>query len=105
MTAVYDDSAPSRTMVFEWAHRFKNGQLNIKHSLRSGRSISATDEKNVKVVENLVVEDRRITIQKIAEILGISSGSVRGILHDHLHMTKVCSTWVPHLHMMGYLNL
>ena len=99
MTAVYGDSAPSCTMVFEWAHRFKDGQLNIKDSLRSGRSISAMDEKNIKVVENLVVEDRRITIQKIAEILGISSGSVRGILHDHLHMTKVCSTWVPHLLM------
>ena len=97
MTAVYGDSAPSPKMVFEWGHRFKNGQLNIKDSLRSCRSISATDEKNIKVVENLVVEDRRITIRKIAEILRISSGSVRGILHDHLHMIKVCSTWLPHL--------
>ena len=59
--------------------------------------ISATDERTIKAVENLVVEDRRITIQEIAEILGISSGTVHGILHDHLHMTKVCSTWVPHL--------
>ena len=92
MTAVYGDSAPSCTMVFEWVHHFKNGQLNIKDSLRSGRSISATDEKNTKVVENLVVEECRITIQKIAEFLGISNSSVRGILHHHLHMTKVCST-------------
>ena len=97
MTAVYGDSAPSRTMVFEWARRFKDGQLNIEDSPRSGRPISATDEKNIKAIENLVVEDRRITIQEIAEILGISSGTVHGILHDHLHMTKVCSTWVPHL--------
>ena len=86
-------------MVFEWARRFKNGQLNIEESPRSGRPISATNEKNIKAVENLVVEDRRITIQKIAEIRSILSGTVHGILHDHLHMTKVCSTWVPHLLM------
>ena len=97
MTAVYGDSAPSRTMVFEWARRFKDGHLNIEDSPRSGRPISAIDEKNIKAIENLVVEDRRITIQEIAEILGISSGTVHEILHDHLHMTKVCSTWIPHL--------
>ena len=72
MIAVYGgDSAPSRTMLFEWARRFKNGQLNIEDSLRSGLPIRATDEKHIKAVENLVVEDRRITIQEIAESLGI----------------------------------
>ena len=36
MTAVYGNSSPSRTMVFEWARLFKNGQLNIEESQRSG---------------------------------------------------------------------
>ena len=97
MTAVYGDSAPSCTMVFEWALRFKNGQLNIEVSSRGGRLISATNEKNIKPVGNLVVEERQITIQEIAEFLGISSSTVHDILHDHLHMTKVYSTWVPRL--------
>ena len=72
MTAVYGDSAPSRTMIFEWARRFKDGQLNIEDSPRSGRPISATDEKNIQAGEKLVVEERRITIHEIAEILRIS---------------------------------
>ena len=42
MTVVYGDSAPSHTMVFEWARRFKNGQLNIKDIPKSGRPTSAT---------------------------------------------------------------
>ena len=96
MTAVYGSSAPSHTILFEWARRFKNEQLNIEDT-PSGRPISVTDEKNIKAVGNLVVEDRRITIQGIAEILDISSGTVYGILHDHLHMTIVCLTWAPHL--------
>ena len=97
MIAIYVDSAPSRTIVFEWARRFRNRQLNIENSPSSGRTISATDERTIRAVENLVIEDRRITIQAIAEILSISSGTVHGTLHDRLHMTKVCSTWVPHL--------
>ena len=32
MTAVYGDSTPSRTMVFECARRFKSRQLNIEES-------------------------------------------------------------------------
>ena len=72
-------------MVFEWARRFKNEQLNIEDSPRSRRPISATDEKNSKAVEKLVIEDHRITIQEIAVFLGISSVTVHGILHDHLH--------------------
>ena len=89
MTAVYGDNVPSRTILFEWARRFKSSQLNIEDRRRSAQPISAIDEKNIKAGENLVVGDRRTIIQKIAEILG---GTVRGILHDHLHMTKVCST-------------
>ena len=76
-------------MLFEWTRRFKNGQFNIESRRRSAQPISATDEKNIKAGENLVVEDCRTIIQKIAEILG---GTVHGILHDHLHMTRVCST-------------
>ena len=87
MTAVYGDSAPSRTMVFEWARRFKNRQLNIEDSPNSEQTISATDERTIRPVENLVIEDRRITIQAIAEFLSISSGTAHGILHDHLRMT------------------
>ena len=97
MTAVYGDSGSSRTMLFEWARPFKNGKLKIEDRPRSGPPISATNDKNIKAVEKLVVEDRQITIQEIAEILGISSSTVHGILDDHLHMTKVYSAWIPRL--------
>ena len=86
MTTVYGDSAPSPTIVFEWTRRFKNKQLNIEDSPSSGRIISATGERTIRAIEDLVIENRRITIQAIAEILSISSGTVHGILHDHLHM-------------------
>ena len=91
MVVVYGDNALSRTTVFEWARRFKVGQLIIEDGPRSGRPITTTDEQTIQAVESLVIEDRRITIQQIANTLGISTGTVHGILHDQLHMTKVCA--------------
>ena len=34
MVVVYGDHTPSRTAVFEWVRRFKNGQLNIEDNPR-----------------------------------------------------------------------
>ena len=41
------------------------------------------------------MEDRSITQRQIAEILAVSQPVVHAILHDHLHMKKVCTKWVP----------
>lgn len=94
---VYGDDAPSRTTVFEWARRFKDGQFTIEDGPRSGRPSTATDDQTIEAVESLVIEDRRITIQQISDILRSSTGTVHNILHEQLRMTKFCSTWVPHL--------
>ncbi|CAF1533617.1 unnamed protein product, partial [Rotaria sp. Silwood1] len=106
MVVVYGDHAPSRTRVFEWAHRFKDGRLNKLDPLRipiflknrnRRPAITATDDQTVKAIESLIIEDRRITIHQIADAVGISTDTVDGIIHDQLHMTKVSARWVPHL--------
>ncbi len=76
------NSAPSRTTVFEWVRRFKDRQLNIEDSPRSGRAITAANDQTIKAVESLIIEECRITIQQIADILIISTGTVYGIIHD-----------------------
>ncbi|CAF3527620.1 unnamed protein product [Rotaria sp. Silwood1] len=80
MVVVYGDYVPSRTTVFEWIRRFKDGQLNVEDSPKCGRPITTTDDQTIKAVECLIIEDRRITIQQIADALGISTGTV----HDKL---------------------
>ena len=67
MVVIYGGHAPSPTTVFEWAHRFKDEQLNIEDSPRCARSISTTNNnETVKDIESLIIEGRRITIQQIA---------------------------------------
>ena len=48
-----------------------------------------------KKVRDLVYSDRRIQVEKIAQALGISYGSVSTILHDRLGMRKLTARWVP----------
>ena len=67
MVVIYGDHAPSPTTVFEWAHRFKDEQLNIEDSPRCAQSITATNNNGtVKDIESLTIEGRQITIQQIA---------------------------------------
>ena len=48
-------------------------------------------------VEQMVMEDRRLTVKQIAANAGISIGSVDTILHVHLKMQKVSARWVPRM--------
>jgi len=48
-------------------------------------------------VEQMVMEDRRLTVKQIAANAGISVGSVDTILNDDLKMRKVSVRWVPRM--------
>ena len=48
-------------------------------------------------VEQMVVEDRPLTVKQIAANAGISAESVDTILHDDLKMRKVSARWVPQM--------
>ena len=45
----------------------------------------------------IVMEDRRIKVREIDEIVGILVGAVHKILYEKLEMKKICARWVPRL--------
>ena len=55
----------------------------------------STSPENIEKVHKLVIENRRISLYELEEATGISYGSIHNILHDELHMSKVCARWVP----------
>ncbi|XP_063387179.1 histone-lysine N-methyltransferase SETMAR-like [Cydia fagiglandana] len=95
MAIIYGASGPSYATVKKWSRLFKLGRESIEDDPRSGRPISVVTEENVAKVKKLVLEDRRIKVWQIAEVLGISKERVGEILHEHLHMSKVSARWVP----------
>ncbi|KAJ8962487.1 hypothetical protein NQ318_000875 [Aromia moschata] len=83
---VYGDECLSRTQVFEWFKRFKEG----RETTEDGPSTSKTNE-NIETIGKLIREDRRLSIRGFAEITGIDKECVRQILHESFNMRKVCA--------------
>lgn len=93
----YGEDALPRATVFRWFKDFKEGRLVCVKQGGPGVSASAVTEVNINTAAVIVREDRRITLRNLSEVLRISYGSVFTIMHDHLHMTRVCARWVPRL--------
>jgi predicted XRE-type DNA-binding protein len=57
----------------------------------------ARDFNNIEIIDEineLILEDRRISAKSIAEQLGISRERVRSIIHEDLDMRKLSVKWV-----------
>jgi hypothetical protein len=75
--------------------------IGIHQQLSLTCIVGVMDVKNVRFedmiarVEQMVMDDRRLTVRQIAANAGISVGSVDTILHDDLKLRKVSAGWVP----------
>lgn len=92
---VYREECMSRTRVFEWHKRFKEGREDIEDDPRPGRPSTSKTDENIEKIGKVIREDRRLSIRAVAETVGIDKESVRQILHDNFNMRKVCSKMVP----------
>jgi len=86
LTKVYGDQCLSRTKVFEWFKKFKEGREVVGDDPKSGRPSTAKTQENVEKVARIVRGERRPSIRAISELTNINKESVRQILHDNLGM-------------------
>ena len=70
---VYGECTMSRTRLFEWHRRFKEGREEVEDDHRSGRPSTSRKDKNVERVRQKVRSDRRLTVRMIADELGMNS--------------------------------
>jgi hypothetical protein len=52
----------SHTEVYEWTEKFKNGVTSVDDSPRPGPAIT---EDNIAAVENVIRENRRVTVKEV----------------------------------------
>ena len=82
--------------VRQWVKHFKDGNMRIQDQPRSGRPQTASTEPNKKRVDEIIKEDRGVTLDAIAEKLGIGHSAVQEIIGS-LGYWKICARWVPRL--------
>lgn len=92
LKAVYGDDAVDRSTVNRWVIKFRGcepGKAIIVDETRSGRPITATDDKHRKLVDDLIQNDRRITQKRITNHIGISKERVGFIIeHSSTHLAR-----------------
>lgn len=86
----------SRSLVFKWHERYRNGRESIEDDVRCGRP-PVVKPSAVDQVREMILQDRRLTIRSIAERLGVSFAVVQEIITRDLNMSKVSARWVPRL--------
>jgi len=89
------EHAPSYATVKNWVAQFKHGDFSTCDAPRPGRPKTVTSPEIIYQIHELILEDRRISANSIAEQLGISRERVGSIIHEDLNMRKLSAKWVP----------
>jgi len=67
MLATLGDNTPAYSVVKSLLAKFKRGRNSVEDEHRSGRAKDTASTKNVQIVNDMLKEDRRLTIRHIAE--------------------------------------
>ena len=67
----------------------------MKHAEGAGPHSTSTSEEKTMQVQQMILANRRITIDEIAQSLQISFGSAQEIIHEIFGYNKVSARWVP----------
>ncbi len=83
--------------IYHWIGQFQGGHvqlvdLDCAPKRRTGRS-----RQNIRTVESLVAQDRRITLPRLQVQTGLSVTTLHRILTKDLHLSKRCAKYVPHM--------
>jgi len=78
-----------------WVTQFKRGDFSTCDAPRSGRPKTVTIPEIIDQIHELILEDRRISAESIAEQLGILRERVGSIIHEDLDIQKLSAKWVP----------
>ncbi|UYV76704.1 hypothetical protein LAZ67_14001830 [Cordylochernes scorpioides] len=75
MKNIYGESCLSQKNIYKWVNEFKNGRITCTDIERPGRPSVTATPSTINAVENLILEDRKISIFTIADNLNISYGT------------------------------
>jgi histone-lysine N-methyltransferase SETMAR len=97
LRAVLGNLAPSSATIKRLVVEFRRGRERLEDAPRAGRPSTAVNHEKLDEINDLIKENRRISIDELCAMTGVSRGSVSTIIHDFLGMSKVSARWVPRM--------
>lgn len=94
---VFGDRTLSKTAVRKWHKQFSSGRTMTKDEKRSGWPRSTRTPEAVQAVTAQLGQDRRQTVQQLAEEVGVNKSTLHTILKKDLNLSKVTPKFVPRL--------
>jgi hypothetical protein len=79
LRGVCGDVCIGATSVRRWVKHFKDGNMDITDQSRCGRQRTDATERNKQKVDELIRQDRRITVRESAAQLGVGHHAVQQI--------------------------
>ena len=98
VTSIFGESTVSKKTIYRWVSSFNHGRTSISDNMHTGRPTSAVTNSNISKIRELLKIDGRLSVQKIANTIGISTGSVFTIiLKSKLNFKKnMCEMYTPY---------
>lgn len=96
LKSAYDSQAPSYEFVLKWVHLFETGRENIEDDPRSGRPTTSLTTENIELVREIIEGNPYVTYNEIEALTSLYPPTIHSIIHEHLHLRKVTSRFVPH---------
>ena len=98
LDSILGESSPSFTTLKYWMAEFKRGRTICQDDHRSGRPNEVTTTEMVKKINKMVLDDRRLKMRELADMVGIiSKSAVHRILTENLDMRRLCAKWASRL--------
>jgi transposase len=95
----YGEDSLKRSTDFKWVQRYREGRKDPTDNKRSGRPSTSRSDENIGRVHSLLLSDRRMTVQMIADELQIGKTSVYSILMEDLEIKKdLCRDYAKTAH-------
>jgi hypothetical protein len=91
MEVQYGDACLSVQQVYKWTGKFMNGISSVTDCPRPGQAHTVVTPVGIAAVEDIVKENRHVTVNEIAAHRDMSRGSAHRIVRDVLQFRKVFS--------------
>jgi transposase len=95
LQAQFGEECFSQARVYSWAKSFKEGRDHVENEPHAQRPRTYVTPANIIKIEELIQDNRRVTIHELSQETGISVGSVEEVVHSKLKFSKVSARWVP----------